>query len=156
MTMALTPWSGPGALSSWESPRWFGDLRRQMDHLFDEFMGTSNGGNGSRTITPCVNVAETETNYEVTMDMPGMKPEDFDVEYKDGQLWVSGQRKHEKEAKGKTFHRVERSYGHFHRAIPLGSGLDPDKIAAEYKDGVLRLSIAKDETSKPKRITVKS
>jgi HSP20 family protein len=61
--------------------------------------------------TPTFNLAETEVGFEVTMELPGMKPEEFKVEVKNGELWVTGEKKEEKEEKGKTFHRVERTYG---------------------------------------------
>jgi len=104
---------------------------------------------------PRTNVAETETEYEVTVDLPGMKPEDLDVELKDGHLWITGERKHEEEEKGKTYHRIERSYGHFRRVIPLEESVNPEKVDAEYKDGVLHITVAKDEAAQPRKIPVK-
>ena len=105
--------------------------------------------------TPAVNVAETETGFEVTLELPGMKAEEFKVELHNGELWVTGEKREEKEEKGKTFHRVERSYGQFRRAIPLPGAVCEEKIAAEYKEGVLKILIPKSEEAKPRHIEVK-
>jgi len=75
---------------------------------------------------------------------------------KEGQLWITGERRQESEEKGKTYHRVERQYGRFQRVIPLPAAVNPEKIDAEYKDGVLHITLPKDETAQPKRIPVKT
>jgi len=157
MVKALTPWRPGGALSPWDMrfPRWFEDFRREMDELFQNFFGSEQGGEVA-VFAPRTNVAETDQAYEITVDLPGMKPEEFNVELKDGQLWITGERKHEAEEKGKTYHRIERAYGQFRRVIPLDPNVDPDKVTAEYKDGVLRIEVPKSEAAQPKKITVKS
>ncbi|MEX0718004.1 MAG: Hsp20/alpha crystallin family protein [Planctomycetaceae bacterium] len=104
---------------------------------------------------PECNLAESETEYEVTLDLPGLKPDDFNVELQHGDLWITGERKHEAEQKGKTWHRVERQYGQFRKMIRLGEDVDPEGIDAQYRDGVLRITVPKTEISKPKKIAVK-
>ncbi|MDY0165104.1 MAG: Hsp20/alpha crystallin family protein [Thermoguttaceae bacterium] len=94
--------------------------------------------------------------YEITLDLPGLKPDEVNVELKENQLWVSGERRHEAEEKGKTYHRIERAYGQFRRVIPLASQVKTDAIEAEYHDGVLRITVPKSEAAQPKRIEVKS
>ncbi len=157
MTKALTPWRPGGGLSPWDMrfPRWLEDFRREMDELFQNFLGSEQGGEAA-VFAPRTNVAETDKAYEVTVDLPGMKPEEFNVELKDGQLWITGERKHEAEERGKAYHRIERAYGQFRRVIPLDQNVDPDKVAAEYKDGVLRIEVPKSEAAQPKRITVQA
>jgi HSP20 family protein len=157
MSKGLTPWSERGALSPWDvrMPRWFEGLRRQMDDLLEDFFTAEDGGR-ARMYAPRTNVAETEKDFEITVDLPGMKPEDFNVELREGHLWLTGHRKHEEEEKGKTYHRIERSYGEFRRAIPLGTDVDPDKVVAEYKDEVLKITVPKTEAAKPKKIKVKT
>ena len=83
-----------------------------------------------------------------------MKPEEVNVEFKDDALWITGERKHESEEKGKTFHRVERHYGSFRRIIRLGTDVNPETINANYKEGVLTVTTAKTEAARPKRIEV--
>lgn len=157
MTKALTPWRPGGGLSPWDIrfPRIFEDFRREMDELFQSFFGSEQGSQLA-VFAPTTNVAETDRAYEVTVDLPGVKPEEVSVELKDGQLWITGERKHETEEKGKTYHRIERAYGQFRRVLPLGQNVDPDKITAEYKDGVLRIEVPKSEAALPKKIPVKS
>jgi len=157
MRGALTPWTGTRSMAPWgtRGPRWFDDLRREMDDLFEQFLG-GEADNGGALFAPRANLAETEQHYELTVDLPGMKPDDFHVELKDRELWITGERRHEAEEKGKTYHRVERAYGQFRRVIPLAADVDPEKIDAEYTDGVLRVTVPKSEAAQPRKIEVKS
>ncbi|HVC98188.1 MAG TPA: Hsp20/alpha crystallin family protein [Pirellulales bacterium] len=138
-------------------PRPFARVEREFENLMDRIMGSDEGRwpvwGG---FTPTFNLAETETHYEVTMELPGMKPEEFKVEVKNGELWVTGEKKEEKEEKGKTFHRIERTYGEFRRVIPLPGTVNEEKIEAEYKAGVLKVFVPKTEAAKPRHIEVKA
>jgi HSP20 family protein len=135
-----------------------GTLRREMDSLFNRFFDFGGDGNGMSAwnYEPHINLAEQADRFEVTAELPGMKPEDFSVEVKDNQLWISGEKKEEHEENGKTYHRVERRFGSFQRVIPLTSQVNPEHIAADYKDGVLTVRVPKAENAKPKRIPIKS
>lgn len=158
MMKALTPWTGARPLTPFglREPRWFDDFRHEMDGLLAQFFGTEDGGQEGAMFAPRANVAETEREYEITLDLPGLKPEEVNVELKENQLWVSGERRHEAEEKGKTYHRIEQAYGRFRRVIPLASQVKTDAIEAEYRDGVLRITVPKSEAAQPKRIEVKS
>jgi len=150
MTRALVPWDV-------RLPRLFESFRREIDELFDQFFGPwEETREHWPAFSPRANVAETDTHYEVTVDLPGMKPEEFTVELKDNQLWITGERKREHEEKGKTYHRIERLYGQFRRVIPFPAPVNAEKVEAEYKDGVLRILVPKDEAAQPKRIPVKA
>lgn len=149
MTRTLVPWTTTPS-------RLFESLRREMNELMDQFFGSDGGTEFALWFAPRVNLAETDQAFEVTVDLPGMKPEEFSVELKEGQLWITGERRQESEEKGKTYHRVERQYGRFQRVIPLPAAVNPEKIEAEYKDGVLHITLPKDETAQPKRIPVKT
>jgi HSP20 family protein len=109
-----------------------------------------------RIFAPTADVAETDKGYEITMDLPGIDPKDLTVEIREGSLWVSGQRKEEKEEKGKTFHRMERHYGAFRRVVPLDLPVDREKVEAKYHDGVLKINVAKMPGAETKRIEVKA
>ncbi|MEX0704552.1 MAG: Hsp20/alpha crystallin family protein [Planctomycetales bacterium] len=142
-------------------PSLFDDFRREVDDLMHRFFEREGDGRETtRWFAPEANLCETETAYEVTLDLPGVKPEDFNVEFKHGELWITGERKHEEEQEeekeGRTWHRVERHFGEFRKMFRLGEDADPDRIDAEYHDGVLRVTVPKTEISKPKKITVKS
>ncbi len=149
MTRSLVPWDV-------RTPRLFDTFRHEMDQLMEQFFGTEDGGRELALFAPRVNVGETEKDYEISVDLPGMKPDDFNVELRENHLWITGERKCECEKKEKTWHRVERSYGQFRRVIPLDTPVAAEKINAEYKDGVLHITIPKSEAAQPKKISVKS
>ena len=137
----------------------FGAFRRDLNQLFGGFADDGEGGSaGGMMFNPQVNVAESEHDYEVTLDLPGMRSEDLDLEVKDHTLVISGERRDETRSggEGKRFHRVERSYGHFRRVIPLAGAVDESKIDAEYRDGVLTVTLPKSEAAKPKKIDVRT
>lgn len=134
----------------------FGDFRREMDGLVNQWLDSEGRSANVGGWTPRLNVAETEEAYEVTLDAPGMQADDFDIELHHGDLWISGERQVEAKKEGKTWHRVERSVGRFRRAVRLGDDVNPENVEAEYKDGVLSISISKSEAAKSKKITVKS
>ena len=129
------------------------DVEELMDRFFreDEFWGLP-----EKVFAPCVDVAETDKGYEITLDLPGIDPKDLTVEVRDGSLWVSGERKEEKEEKGKTYHRVERHYGAFRRMVPFDLPVDREKVEAKYHEGVLKISVAKMPEAETKRIEVKA
>jgi HSP20 family protein len=90
------------------------------------------------------------------MDAPGLKVEDIDVQINGNLLTVSGQRAEEKEEKGRMFHRIERRHGTFSRTITLPCAVNDEKVDAQYRDGVLRLTLPKTEESKAHKIAVKA
>jgi HSP20 family protein len=104
---------------------------------------------------PSVDIAETPEAFEIKAELPDVKKEDVRVTVEEGQLRISGERKQEKEERGKKFHRVERSYGSFMRSFSLPENVDDSKLSAEYKDGVLNVRLPKTEKAKPKAIAVK-
>ena len=110
----------------------------------------SAGGN----FYPALDVIEEKEQYVLKADLPGINKEDIKVSMENGILTIEGERKSETEHKDKQVHRVERSYGRFVRSLNLGTGIDENKIRANYKDGVLHLAIPKSEAAKPKSIDV--
>jgi len=104
---------------------------------------------------PSVDIAETPEAFEIKAELPDVKKEDVRVTVEEGQLRISGERKQEKEERGKKYHRVERSYGSFMRSFSLPENVDDSKLSAEYKDGVLNVRLPKTEKAKPKAIAVK-
>jgi HSP20 family protein len=104
---------------------------------------------------PAIDVQETDKEYLLKADLPEVKKEDVKVDVKNGVLTIEGERKQEKEEKGKTFHRIERSYGKFVRRITVPTEVDETKIAAEFKDGVLNVHLPKTATAKPRSIDIR-
>lgn len=105
--------------------------------------------------SPLVDITEDEKEYVIKAELPEVKKEDIKLNVHDDVLTLSGERKYEKEEKGKRYHRVERSYGSFLRSFTLPEDADGTKVSAEYKDGLLMVRVPKSEKAKPKAIEVK-
>ena len=135
-------------------PESLGDFRREMESLFGRTLGEEWGGGWLTEFTPRVDVAETDKGYEINAEIPGLKPEEIHVELDHDVLTISGERKEEAEEKGKTFHRVERKYGTFRRAISLPDAADAAKVKADYKDGVLMVVVPKAKETRPTKVNV--
>jgi HSP20 family protein len=132
-----------------------------MDEEFEELMERLFHSEEGMTpvkgwFTPRIDFTESDTQYEVKVDLPGLKPEEVKVELRGGDLWISGERKEEKEEEGKTFHRIERRHGEFRRVLPLPVEVAEEKIEARVENGVLTVIVPKSETVKPKSIEVKT
>jgi HSP20 family protein len=105
--------------------------------------------------SPLVDISEDDKEYVVKAELPEMKKEEIKINVLDDVLSISGERKYEKEEKGKKYHRVERAYGSFMRSFTLPEDADGSKVSAEYKDGVLNVRLPKSEKARPKSIEVK-
>jgi HSP20 family protein len=139
--------------SRW-SPNLFDDFRTEMNRVMEGLWDHED--RGTPFFAPRTNFAETDTAYEVAVELPGMHADDFEIEFKDDRLWITGERKHDAEEEGRTYHRNETTYGNFRRVIALGKDVDAESIEAKYENGVLAITISKIEAVKPKRIEVKS
>ena len=104
---------------------------------------------------PLVDISEDDKEYLIKAELPEVKKEDVKVTAEEGTLTIMGERKFEKEEKGKKYHRVERTYGSFGRSFSLPDDASPGKVTAEFKDGVLTVHLAKDEKAKPQQIEVR-
>jgi len=103
---------------------------------------------------PSVDIAESDEEFLIKVELPEVNKEDVSVVANDGVLTLRGERKSDKEEKTKKFHRVERSYGSFARTFTLPDNVDPEKIEATYKNGMLYLHLAKVEAARPKSIEI--
>jgi HSP20 family protein len=104
---------------------------------------------------PLVDIAEDEREYLIKVELPEVKREEVKVTVEGGTLTIAGERKAEKEEKGRKFHRVERYYGRFERSFSIPDDAEAANVKAEFKDGVLRVHLAKSEKARPKEIEVK-
>ena len=146
------------ALTTWNPLREFGSLENRLDRLFGLNWPSRNGEKESMTVaqwTPLVDISEDSNEYLVKAELPELKKEEVKVSVENGELTISGERKSEKEEKGKKFHRIERSNGSFLRSLTLPESDNGDKVSAEFKDGVLSVHLPKDQKAKPKSIEVK-
>lgn len=127
--------------------------------LFDRFLeGFELPGLFSEemTFTPAFDVSETENAVIVEAEVPGMDQKDIDINLSDGLLTITGEKKHEKEDKDESYHCVERHYGKFSRTMRVPFEVETDKVDAIYKDGVLKVTLPKSETARPRKIEIKS
>jgi HSP20 family protein len=139
----------------WEPLRELSSLQSDMNRLFNTMFEAPGGQGGQlRRWTPAMDLAETEDAFVLRADLPGVSQEDVSIELEDTVLTVTGERKADHDTKGEGFYRVERSFGAFSRSLTLPKGVDPEKIAASFTDGVLEVRIPKPEERKPRRITI--
>jgi HSP20 family protein len=108
----------------------------------------------TRSWAPPVDIYETEDAIVLKAELPGIDAKDVEVRVEDNTLYLKGERKYEKEVKEQNYHRVERSYGSFARSFSLPNSIDAEKVKAEYKDGLLTLTMPKREEAKPKTIKI--
>jgi HSP20 family protein len=108
----------------------------------------------SRPWTPAVDIFETENELVMKADLPDVDPNAVEIQLENGTLMLKGERKFEQQKNGKGYHRIERSYGSFVRAFGLPDTVDPEKVKADYKAGVLTITLPKKEIAKPKSVKV--
>lgn len=132
-----------------------------MTTRLNRFLGPAGRLAGSETKdvfadwAPAIDVEETDAEYLVKADLPAMKKEDVKVSVEDGVLAIEGERRQEKEEKGKKFHRIERSFGTFVRRMALPTDVDQQKFVADFKDGVLNVHLPKTPTAASRKMEVK-
>jgi len=116
-----------------------------FSNLVDKFFNESLARTGGSTFIPKVDIIENTESYEIQLAVPGLNKEDFKIELNDNYLTVSGERKFTNEKKERTFHSIETHYGSFSRSFSLPENVDGTKINARYNNGILELTIPKDE-----------
>lgn len=141
-------------LSRFEPFRGATSLPEHLNRLFNEaFAGSSDEG-GLTSWAPAVDIYETEHELVVKADLPDSKPEELDIRVENNILTIRGERKFEKKVDERNYLRMERTYGSFSRSFSLANTVNSEAIKAEYKDGVLTLTIPKREEAKTKQIKV--
>jgi HSP20 family protein len=146
----------PRDVGTWFRRGPLGNLREEMEELMSRAFGAEAALWPSERINPSLDLAETASNVEVRMDIPGMEAKDIDIQVNGNLLTISGERKEEHEEQGKTFHRVERRVGSFSRSVTLPCSVRDDAVDAQYKNGILTVKLPKTEAAKSKKIAVKS
>ena len=144
------------AITRWRPFRDLISIQDEMNRLFDDFFGYRpvRVEWTERVWSPRVDVSENKDNVIIKTEMPGMEKEDVKISIQDNVLTLKGEKRQEKEEKDKNYHRIERSYGSFCRSFQLPTSVKTDKIKANYKDGVLNISLPKTEEVKPKEIPI--
>jgi HSP20 family protein len=152
--MRLIHWQRPD-LSTWTGPGRLSNLRDEIDRLFEapfaELARTSQLLSGW---TPALDLHEDKNSFILKAELPGMNKEDINISLHDGSLSISGERKSEQKLENAEVYRAERFVGRFQRTVTLPAPVAADKVKAEYKNGVLTVTLPKTEESKPKQIDV--
>ncbi|MCL1926913.1 MAG: Hsp20/alpha crystallin family protein [Syntrophorhabdaceae bacterium] len=141
----------------WDPAREMGDRRHCVSRVCGETFDPSMGdveSNAHGAWHPAVDIFETEQEIVLKAETPGMTKEQVNVEVDEGTLHLRGERKFEKDVKEESYHRIERVYGSFQRSFVLPDSVEPDKVSAELKDGILEIRLGKREQAKPKHIKV--
>lgn len=145
--MALVKWYPYRGLANWE---------REVSNMLDAFGYFPNRNGESRSVdfTPASEVIENEGHYTIRLELPGVAKEDVKVDLTEDVLTVQGQKKAEQDSKADNCHCTERIYGTFARSYHLPKQVDGSQVKAEYRDGVLTLTLPKSEKAKPKQIAI--
>lgn len=141
--MKLMQYQRPGL--AWPTFGRLANLQDELDRLFESPL---------TGWAPALDVHEDKDSFSVCVELPGMKREDIEVSLHEGALVITGERKSETLGEGTEVHRQERFYGKFSRALTLPAAVAGDKVKAQYKDGILTVTLPKAEEAKPKAITV--
>ena len=153
--MRLMRWQRP-EVSNWDPLNQLTSLRDEINRLFDFPLGEWSHESEFFGWAPAVDLYEDKDNLIVKAELPGMKKEDIDISLHQGSIIISGERKLESQTGEGDMSRSERFFGRFQRALELTKPVDPNKVTATYKDGILTVTLPKTEESKPKQITVKA
>ena len=145
-------------ITHWDPVKEMEELHNRLSNLFGRTPARlGEGKEESITVAewaPLVDITEDDKEYIIKTELPEVKKEEVKVSVENGLLTIVGERKFEKE-ENKKYHRVERAYGRFMRSFVLPESVDPDKVNAEFRDGVLKVHLAKSEQTKPKQIEIK-
>jgi HSP20 family protein len=145
------------ALIRWEPVRELNTLQSEMNRLFNNLFDAPlpNGGStGVRRWLPPMDLVETDDDFVLRADLPGLAENDVNIELEDNVLTISGERKAEHEEKQEGYYRVERASGSFSRSLTLPEGVNPEAIKASFDKGVLEVRIPKPEERKPRKVAI--
>ena len=139
------------SLVRWDPFRELESIQSRLNRLF----GESSEQPSFADWTPAVDIQETDAEYVIKADLPDVGKDNVKVNFDDGVLAIEGERKMEREEQNKKYHKIERSYGKFVRRFAMPTEVDPTKVAASFKDGVLSVRVPKSAAAKPKAIEIK-
>jgi HSP20 family protein len=142
------------ALVRWEPFREMDLLRREFNRLFDDAMTPTSRGNGGLSFVPAAEMEEADDAIHLRLEIPGMEAKDLDVQVTAESVSISGERRSETRTEEQGMTRSEFRYGKFQRVIPLPTRIDNQNVQADYKDGILRLTLPKVEEEKNKVVKV--
>jgi HSP20 family protein len=138
----------------WEPLRELNSLQSEMNRLFNTVFDAPVANGGARRWVPAMDLLETEDDFVLRADLPGLTQDDVKIEIEGNLLTVSGERKAEHEERQEGFYRLERSFGTFSRQLTLPKGVDADAVRAAFDNGVLEVRVPKPAERKPRRIEI--
>ncbi len=151
--MSLIRWNPTREGSAWPSEML--SIQREMNRLFDSFFRNDEPAAGLSMWTPAVDIIERDTEYEVRMELPGVRKNDVRITIENNVLTIRGDKKQESDQEEKGYRRIERSFGSFQRSFSLPTTVRSEKIEAAVAEGVLTVRLPKAEEARPKEIEVK-
>lgn len=131
-------------------------MRSEMDRIWDRYSKEFSASPPKQDWSPSINLAETEDSLVAELEVPGISPEDINVSVTGEMLVVEGEKRQEENKEEKNYHLLERVYGKFNRSLRLPTVVDPDKVEARHKHGILVITMIKTKTVKTKRIAIKT
>ena len=152
--MAITRWRPFREIERWEPFREIEHLRREMDRMFDRFMSDFDGGREGLAFVPSVEMDETDEEIHLKLEVPGLEAKDLDISLTEDSVSIKGERQSETKTEEEGRVRSEFRYGKFERAIPLPAHVQSDKATAEYKNGILNLTLPKVEEERKRTVKV--
>jgi HSP20 family protein len=144
------------ALIRWEPVREPGTVQNEVNRLFNSFFDTPTPTHrvAARRWVPAIDVVETETDFVLKADLPGLSEDDVAIELDDNVLTISGERSSGREERKAGYYRVERSSGSFRRALALPEGVDPESVRATFDKGVLEVTVPKPAQRVPRKVQI--
>ena len=143
------------AIQKWKPFGVLGTLQDDINSLFNDFWPARRRRDSIADVfVPDIDVSEDTQNVHIRVDLPGLEEKDVKVNFQNGILTLSGEKKEEKETKERNYHTIERSYGSFSRAVAIPAKVDAAKAKAKFKNGVLSIVMPKMEEAKPKEISI--
>jgi len=152
--MAITRWRPFREIERWEPFPEMEDLRREMDRMFDRFMTSFDGGRSGLAFVPSAEMDETDEEIHLRLEVPGLEAKDLDISVTEDSVSIKGERQSETKTEEEGMMRSEFHYGKFERVIPLPAHIQSNKVAAEYKNGILNLTLPKVEEKKERVVKV--
>lgn len=142
------------SMMRWDPFADMAQLREQVNRLFEQSLTRTGQPVAAQAWAPTVDIYETESTIVLCIELPGMQADAIDIQITGDTLTIKGERQLDREQTGRQYVRVERAYGPFQRSFTLGLPIEQTKVAANYRDGILELTLPKAEAVKPKQIKI--
>lgn len=144
------------AITRYDPLRDAASIQNEMQRMLRQAFGDRDAASSAGAFAPLLDVEESDEGFTLHVELPGVNADDVDVSLEENVLTIAGERRFYDDRSTEGFRRIERAFGRFHRAVRLPDRVDPDRVEAAYRDGLLTITVPKAEEAKPRRIQVKS